>query len=722
MLSGREVSHTGTGIAKTRAVRQAIERYCPCVDSSALLQTLTAHSSDSPQSHIGKTTIERDYSSANVLDCIDVSATRAFIRQSRRLLSHNESTLDEAAFWRHSLTVAVAAQLIGGLRGLDEFSNALFSAGLTHDFGHLVLAGCFPRSYNRAVHRIFRENEPVTEVETELVGVDHCTAGRLLLRNWNADPLLQYAAWLHHNWPQSTITDANLEADIKTVILAHAVAGNAKTELCSGSSIGVMERSCEDLKVPIERIRKLTRQLPGIVAEVDDKLDLARILHEDNSNIVRTMAPVSAIPPFPDDTSRTSSESPLATAIAGLARSGGDRPTVMNACLRIASSVINAFGIGRVGVFAMHKESGILVAATPTGNNIERLTQRRDCLGPADTFAADWAISESCSSTAIEPILERVTCLLEMVDPFPIHFVSGGDLSAGMILDNADPAANGYVALYNWEKQAFLTVAAAEVTHAQHTDNLEQQLELFAANCRKTSDDQGSKVQQASLGMIAEMAAGAAHELNNPLAVISGRAQMLKADLVDPQLSRQVAIIDEQARLASAIISELMSFAKPPVASRSQINVRQWINRLRQYWQEHSTIRSDQICATISDPTLAVFADAEQLTEAAVAIISNSIEASSPQKLRVLINSDSSASDDTVVVSFEDNGCGMAPDVLKHACDPFFSYRPAGRGRGLGLSRAARLLENNGGKLWMQSTVGAGTKVFLTLPTRPPRA
>ena len=66
-----------------------------------------------------------------------------------------------------------------------------------------------------------------------------------------------------------------------------------------------------------------------------------------------------------------------------------------------------------------------------------------------------------------------------MVDPFPIHFVSGGDLSAGMILDNADPAANGYVALYNWEKQAFLTVAAAEVTHAQHTDNLEQQLELF---------------------------------------------------------------------------------------------------------------------------------------------------------------------------------------------------------------------------------------------------
>ena len=68
----------------------------------------------------------------------------------------------------------------------------------------------------------------------------------------------------------------------------------------------------------------------------------------------------------------------------------------------------------------------------------------------------------------------------------------------------------------------------------------------------------------------------------------------------------------------------------------------------------------------------------------------------------------------------EDNGCGMSGEVLERAVDPFFSSRPAGRGRGLGLSRAYRLAELNGGRLWLESTPNVGTKVTLELPARPP--
>jgi signal transduction histidine kinase len=67
-------------------------------------------------------------------------------------------------------------------------------------------------------------------------------------------------------------------------------------------------------------------------------------------------------------------------------------------------------------------------------------------------------------------------------------------------------------------------------------------------------------------------------------------------------------------------------------------------------------------------------------------------------------------------VSVEDNGCGMSPDVLDHCLDPFFSHRPAGRGRGLGLSRAHSLAVANGGRLWLESTPGAGTTAFVELP------
>ena len=100
--------------------------------------------------------------------------------------------------------------------------------------------------------------------------------------------------------------------------------------------------------------------------------------------------------------------------------------------------------------------------------------------------------------------------------------------------------------------------------------------------------------------------------------------------------------------------------------------------------------------------------------------MANAIEATTPEKARLRINSNSVASDDTVVVSIGDNGRGMTPEVLKHARDPFFSHRPAGRGRGLGLSRAARLLEINAGHLWIDSSPEAGTTVFLSVPARAP--
>ena len=84
------------------------------------------------------------------------------------------------------------------------------------------------------------------------------------------------------------------------------------------------------------------------------------------------------------------------------------------------------------------------------------------------------------------------------------------------------------------------------------------------------------------------------------------------------------------------------------------------------------------------------------------------------------INSPSRASDETVRIVVVDNGVGMEPEVLEHALDPFFSHRPAGRGRGLGLSQAYRLAEINGGRLALKSTPHVGTTVTLALPARAP--
>ena len=85
----------------------------------------------------------------------------------------------------------------------------------------------------------------------------------------------------------------------------------------------------------------------------------------------------------------------------------------------------------------------------------------------------------------------------------------------------------------------------------------------------------------------------------------------------------------------------------------------------------------------------------------------------------MVINCGRQAADDMVVIAVRDNGCGMSPEVLKKAFDPFYSHRAAGRGRGMGLPQAWRMVELNGGRIWFDSSVGAGTTAWLSLPCRP---
>ncbi len=100
-------------------------------------------------------------------------------------------------------------------------------------------------------------------------------------------------------------------------------------------------------------------------------------------------------------------------------------------------------------------------------------------------------------------------------------------------------------------------------------------------------------------------------------------------------------------------------------------------------------------------------------------MLENAVEACSDESLMVKINSRSGASDEIIRMVIEDNGAGMSREVLEHAFDPFYSNRPAGRGRGLGLSRAYRLADINGGKIWLDSVQGTGTTVTIELPARP---
>jgi signal transduction histidine kinase len=227
-------------------------------------------------------------------------------------------------------------------------------------------------------------------------------------------------------------------------------------------------------------------------------------------------------------------------------------------------------------------------------------------------------------------------------------------------------------------------------------------------------------VRGRSVSMIAAMAAGAAHEINNPLSVISGRAQLLLASCEDSDVRQKLETIVDQTHRAAEIVTDLMDFAKPNPPEPVVQNLLQVFDSLSQHWRDGSELGGREITVSVGDEGAAVYADPDQLRELLNAVISNAVEATDPKTGRLQINSASCPSDETVRIVVEDDGGGMTPDVLEHAVDPFFSSRPAGRGRGLGLSRAYRLAEINGGRLWLESTLNVGTIVTIELPARAP--
>jgi signal transduction histidine kinase len=224
----------------------------------------------------------------------------------------------------------------------------------------------------------------------------------------------------------------------------------------------------------------------------------------------------------------------------------------------------------------------------------------------------------------------------------------------------------------------------------------------------------GARLRDAKLAGLAELAAGAGHEINNPLAVISGNAQRLLRTEPDPDRADSLRAVVRQTQRISGILRDLMHFARPPKPVPRRTAVSELLTAVR---DELVSVADDsEVQFELTGRPAGVWLDADpaQLQSAIVAVVRNGIEAAGRGgwvRLGCLLAAD------TVVVIVEDSGPGLTPAAIEHAFDPFYCGRSAGRGRGLGLSTAWQLVRQNGGDLRHDLRPGHPTRFVLTLPT-----
>ncbi len=212
---------------------------------------------------------------------------------------------------------------------------------------------------------------------------------------------------------------------------------------------------------------------------------------------------------------------------------------------------------------------------------------------------------------------------------------------------------------------------------------------------------------------LAEFAAGAGHEINNPLAIIAGRAQLLLKDEPDPERQRELALIGAQVKRAHEMIADLRLFARPPRPELKPVDLVELVDNVVSQLQPQAAERAITLRRVGGGGAVLAEADPRGLTVAVHALCKNSLEAIEYDgRIEVAVSGGASS----VEIAVSDTGPGIAPEQRQHLFDPFYSARQAGRGLGMGLSKCWRIVASHGGRMSVDSNPGQGARFTITLP------
>jgi PAS domain S-box-containing protein len=238
---------------------------------------------------------------------------------------------------------------------------------------------------------------------------------------------------------------------------------------------------------------------------------------------------------------------------------------------------------------------------------------------------------------------------------------------------------------------------------------------------RRRMEKERSEIQQKAyvssrLASVGEMAAGIAHEINNPLTAVIGFSQILMKRNVPEDIKKNLEIVNNSAQRVAAIIRRLLMFARQQKPKRGFIDVNKLLMEtlaLRTYELETNNI---QLMTELDSDLPEIVADGGQLQQVFLNIIMN---AETEMRLahgkgNMLISTE--AMNGRVLIRFKDDGPGIAPDNVDRIFDPFFTTREVGQGTGLGLSLCHGIVTEHDGRIYVESTLGQGATFIIELP------
>lgn len=621
-------------------------------------------------------------------------------------------------FWKHSLAVACCAELLAERlqRGGVDRSEA-FVAGLLHDLGKIALDVILPKSFDRVVEAADLLRGNMADVERAVIGLDHMVVGKRLAERWQLPLAVRECIWLHGQSPAALPTTVKHAGLVNLVTLADLLvrerhmgySGNYSFAPSRGELVAALEIGEADIEAAQQQLVRAIEErarILGMGQASSDELYVSA-LNQANQELARMSEQLAV------KNRRLAMRARFFDALAqfhGELRPDAPPALVLEAIGQTASSVL---GTSPVAVFS--------ACPGQTFAEIVLMDEQGECVGTSvvecegklpRTMAGDGPVLVAGDS--MEWITSVVSPRLAGNRRYWMSLEAEGNCIGGIIWGGSEGEAQR-LAGQAQELVGLCTGWTLALRTSQIREESRTLAEQLAESNRQLQNAQNELLRSRTLATVGEMAAGAAHEMNNPLAVISGRSQLLASQLSDLKLRHAASTIAEQSHRLSQIITDLMEFAKPVPARPQPTELAELLDRALYDAKNMADPGERRIEVTMGDvPPVEV--DPQQVQAAFAQILHNALQATDERNGTITIHAAYDAFSGRVVVSVADNGCGMDEATLKRAFDPFFSSMPAGRRRGLGLAKALRWVECSGGSIRLESRPQQGTRAMVLLP------
>jgi signal transduction histidine kinase/ActR/RegA family two-component response regulator len=609
--------------------------------------------------------------------------------------------------WRHSLAAACAAQLAAETAA-PALAGAAFAAALVHDCGKLLMLSALPAEYPEILDEARRSGRELADLERAALGLDHTQAGKWLADKWSLPRGVAEAIWLHHlppaaiqvaaEEPQLVLLAALGDAAARQVMVDRPAPGLDQTLAECAGALGL---SGEAPAALLARVRAGLGARYAERAEVFDLesdpaafyfaalqranlrlADMSQASSAQSEALMRINRVLDTVSSFgPGLAAARDPEQVLAVLAEALGRGLGVQGV----------AVLGGAAAGRPAARASQAPTRPLdPEGNPAGLDPALAAVLADWAGGGPGLHSELSLSGGVCRAALrgaESALGEMAWLTGEAEPLPQELI-------------------GY--------RQLAKLAASALARIELVDRCQERAERLASAMRDIGAMNVKLMQSERLAAVGQLAAGAAHEINNPLAIVYARVQLMERREEDPKNKKGLRQIREQIERISSILTSLLDFARPAPPRFEAVDVNAVIERTLALISGGLAKRGIGVERRLAPGLPAIQADSRQLEQLFLNLFINAEHAMGSGGTLTL--STSAEPGGWVRASVRDTGAGIPPEHLARIFDPFFTTKEEGKGTGLGLSISYGIVSGHGGEIKAESEPGRFTEISVRLP------